>query len=379
MKIWTIAYYTYLQHIRDIRAVIAFILIPLTVVFAAGTALDAQFTPKQAEPVQVGFLNLDQGELGQAWQTYMDSEPLQNLLTLQSVTNREAGEEAVRSGKLDGLLYIPQGLTDEWHNGGRAEAEYYNAKTFSTVLPVLNSFVRNLNKNTVLMAQGSQDSQGLPLEAPASAAPLLERIEHVSLGKIPRAMDYYGITLLFQCLLIGGMFGIFAVTKDAAHQVSSRFQAAPLSKWSAPLGKLIGSALVLFSISIVVVLIFKYGFSINWSGNPLLIVLILLEFCLISVALGMFFAYLTGSMMIATLVTFFLSTLLTFAAEGFLRMEDGALQAISFLAPGKYAQKVLFDHIYQGHLALTSLLQLTLYAVLIAVLAVVTGRRRSRI
>lgn len=373
MKIWTIAYYTYLQHIRDIRAVVAFILIPLTVVFAAGTALDAQFTPKQAEPAHIGYLNLDQGELGQAWQAFMESEPLKNLLTLQSVANREAGEEAVRSGKLDGLLYIREGLTDEWHNGGTASADYYNAQTFSPVLPVLNSFVRNLNKNTVLAAES------LPLAAPASAEPLLERIEHISLGKIPRAMDYYGITLLFQCLLMGGMFGIFAVTKDAAHQVSSRFHAAPLSKWSAPLGKLIGSTLVLLSITLVVVLLFKYGFGINWSGNPLLILLVLLEFCLISVAFGMFFAYLSGNMMIATLVSFFLSTLLTFAAEGFSRMENGTLTAISFLAPGKYGQKVLFDHIYQGQLALTSLLQLTLYAVLIAGLAVATGRRRSRI
>jgi ABC-2 type transport system permease protein len=372
MKIGTIAYYTFLQHIRDIRAVVAFILIPLVVVFAAGTALDAEFSPKQAKLVQVGFLNLDQGELGQAWQAYMNSEPLQKLLTLKTVTDRQSGEEAVRSGKLDGLLFIPHGLTDEWHNGGSAQAEYTHAKTFSPVLPVLDSFVRNLNKDAVLKeASLASDATSSGQESP------LERITHISAGKIPRAMDYYGITLLFQCLLIGGMFGIFAVTKDGATHVADRFRAAPLGKWTAPLGKLIGCTLVLLSIALVVVLIFKYGFGINWSGNPFLILLVLLEFCLISVALGMFFVYLTGSMMIATLVTFFLSTLLTFAAEGFTRMENATLQAISFLAPGKYGQKVLFDHIYQGTLATRPLLQLTLYAALMVVLVMATGRRKQ--
>ena len=372
MKVWTIAYYTYLQHIRDIRAIIAFILIPLTVVFAAGTALDADFTPQQTEPVQMGYLNQDQGQMGKAWEAFIGSEQLHKLLTPHHVTDREAGEQAVRSGDLDGLLYIPPGLTELGQSGGTAQVEYYTNETYSSVMPVLDSFVRTVNKDSALIVAN------LTLEANmASPQPLLKQITHVSACKIPRAMDYYGITLLFQCLLMGGMFGIFAVTKDSASHVTSRFLAAPLRKWAAPLGKMIGSTLVLFSITLVVVLIFKYGFGINWSGNPGLILLVLLEFCLIAVGLCMFFASLTGSMMISTLVVFFLSTLLTFAAEGFTRMENKTLQAISFIAPGKYGQEVLFEQIYQGTLAIQPLLQMTLYAGLMAVLAVTAGRRRQ--
>ncbi|MGF7046508.1 ABC-2 type transport system permease protein [Paenibacillus sp. DS2015] len=373
MNTWTVAYYTFLQHVRDVRSIIAFIMLPIAVVLVAGTALSGDFTPKTVDPAMVGYLNEDKGALGLAWDGFMNGEQTQSLLQVQDVVGMDAGRKAVIAGELDGLLYIPSDLTKQWQNGKEIQVDYYSDEPYSLVLPVLESFVRNINKDAVLMTIGVEDS-----DTKALPSSMLKDIGMVSEGKIPRALDYYGITLLFQCLLLGGMFGIFAITKDFDNHMYARFVAAPVSNFQIGLGKWIGSTATLYGIACIVVLIFKYGFSINWSGSLWLIMLVLLQFCAIAVGLGIFFANLTRSLMLSTLVVFFLGTLLTFAAGGFTRMEGKVMDFLSHLAPGTYGQEVLFQNIYEGTVSLASLSQMTLYTGIVVALVFLSGRRRAR-
>lgn len=47
MKILMIAYYTFIRNVRDVKAMIAFILLPILMMLILGKALDSAYTPKK--------------------------------------------------------------------------------------------------------------------------------------------------------------------------------------------------------------------------------------------------------------------------------------------------------------------------------------------
>src|SRR5690606_14142113 len=111
--------------------------------------------------------------------------------------------------------------------------------------------------------------QGTPtLEgAPVSAEPIVKPVKIATAGKIPRGIDYYAVTTLFQCLIFGAMFGMFAITKDLGNQTHRRLLAAPVLPVQIALGKLIGTTAVLYAISLLLWVVTQYGFGANWNGS----------------------------------------------------------------------------------------------------------------
>lgn len=370
MKILMIAFYTFLRHVRDVKAMIAFLLLPIAMMLILGAALNSEFTPKTIDPMKVGYLSQDEGMLSTAFDQFLKSEQVGSLLQVEEVADVEQGKQAVKSGELKGFIYLQANLSQQLQDGGEARIEFYSKDENSFVRPMLESFIRTYNLSDTLLKL-----DGKPVTPDLTASNIRE-VKIVTEGKIPRGIDYYSITMLFQSLLFGALFGIFAITKDLGNHTYSRLLAAPVHGSQVLLGKLIGSTLTLYAVSLFLFLVTKFVFKANWNADLWLILSVLFLFCAISVALGMILALSTRSTMISSLTLFIVNTVFTLVSGGFSPMEGKWIDTLSRLAPNWYGQKALFSDIYEGSILYSSLAGLVVYSGIAVLVVFISGRRR---
>lgn len=369
MKVWTIAFYTALRHVRDIKAMAAFLLLPLVMMLLLGTMQNSKFTPTMVDPVNVGFLNKDDGRVGAELKNYLLSQEVQGLVQLVSVSDIAEGNELMKTGKINSLIHVPTHLSKQLMIGEDGRVEFYGKEDYPFIQPLVESFIQKQNLLVVV-------DQAEKLTANTENDSVIRKVKLETAGEIPTGVDYYAVTTMFQFLLLGALFGVFAVTKDIGNHTYSRFLAAPVYGSQVTLGKLLGSLITLYGISMFLFLVSKYVFRANWDTSLWTIMLVLLLFAAISVSFGMIMAYLTKSTMISSLSLFILSFVFTLISGGITPIDGAVFDTLSWFAPNSYGQKVLFSSIYDGTFMSSALFGLTLYMGITVVLAMVSGRRR---
>lgn len=364
MKIIMITFYTMLRHLRDKRVMLCFLILPLLIIALLGNALNYQFTPKSVNAVKVGFVSMD-GELHSALMQFLQTEEVAELMNISDVSSFYEGETLIKKGEIESLIYLPVTGTDV-----QKSVEIYSSNEYSVVFPIVEGFIRIYNLNDTLIRL-----ERMPVTEMDSLTNIVET-QIITEGKIPRGIDYYSIATLFQCVALGAIFGVFAVTKDLGNHTNSRLAAAPLRPLQITLGKFAGSTLSLFLICIVEYVVTKFLLKANWDAELWLILLVLLLMSMISVAIGMIIAHLTKNTMVSALLVFFGGTILTFVAGGFSRMEGKVFEFLSRFSPNTYGQDLLFTDIYEGILDHNALYMLLIITGVTFLLTMLTGRRK---
>ncbi|GAA0335195.1 ABC transporter permease [Bacillus carboniphilus] len=371
MQTITIAYYTFLRNIRDTKGLLACTLLPIVLMLILGNALNSEFTPKTLEKLKVGvYLEEENGMVQSTLYQFFQSEELSSLTQWEEVASLEEGIEMVKSNQLEGLISYPMDKHYDLENGSQGSIQYYTRTKDTFFEPFLESYIRTFNLNVALLNLNKE--RFVPNDENAN----IEEVKVITEGKIPRGIDYYSIVTLFQALLLSGLFGIFAVTKDSGNHTNVRFLTAPIRNHQIILGKLIGSTLTLYSITVFIFLVSKFAFGANWDGNIILILTVLFLFSITATSFGMLLAYLCKSTMMAALTLFIVSTIFTLLAGGFSPLEGKAFDVLGKISPSSYSQEVLFTNIYEGTIDTPSLVGVLVYTTILVTFTFVLGRRR---
>ncbi|MFF2481337.1 ABC transporter permease [Paenibacillus sp. NPDC058071] len=370
MKIGTIGAYTFLRQIRDYKAMAAFMILPVLLILVLGTALDNLYTPKTIDPLEVGIYSEDQGFVNDSLNQFFASEALSAQLKTVQAPSLEAGIASVKSNEWDAFVYMEAQTSEALRLGEKASLVVYDHSGNTFAGPLLESFVRTYNLNSSLLSLRAETVN------PGSDQPIIKQVKIVTEGKIPRGIDYYAVTTMFQCLLFGALFGVFAVTKDLGNHTHGRLLTTPVRVSEFVIGKLLGSTLTVFIIAVFIFMVTRFGFKTNWDGSLWLIIAVLLLFSFFAASMGMLLAFLTQSTMLSSLVMFILSTLFTLVAGGYSPMKGNLIEQLSKISPNTYAQDVLFSNIYDDKLMLSSLINLVLLTGAAVCLAIVAGRRK---
>ncbi|WEK55788.1 MAG: ABC transporter permease [Candidatus Cohnella colombiensis] len=370
MKIWTIATYTFLRQIRDYKSMAAFMILPIVMILVLGSALDSFYSPKTIALMKVGTYSGDRGFINDSLKQFLTSNPIANQIETLQAESVEAGIERVKSDEWDAFIAIQPNTSEALQQGDKAALVLYSQTGTTFAGPLLESFVRDYNLNAVLLSLSIEAVNGV------SNQPIVKQIPIVTEGKKPGGMDYYAVTTMFQCLLFGALFGVFAVTKDLGNYTHRRLLTTPVRSSAFMTGKLLGSTAIVFMIALFIFIVTKFGFKSNWDGNLELILSVLLLFSIIAAAMGMLLGYLTKSTMISSLLMFILSTVFTLVAGGFSPMKGKLIELLSKLSPNTYAQEALFTNIYEDKIMLSPLIRLVLFAGIVICLTVLAGRRR---
>ncbi|NIK77085.1 ABC-2 type transport system permease protein [Paenibacillus castaneae] len=361
MNIVQIALFTCKRHIRDYKMVIALTLFPVLIIFILGQALDSsQMAPKQMNSIKVGYWFETPIP---ALETLLHSNSLQEVAEVQAYPSMD---EAVRD--------IDQGIVDSLviYENGKVQVISSNEK--SMIYPIISSMLQAQKVGEITSDTVNENAVH---EMNLSKAYVKDQII-VTEGKVPRGIDYYSVTMLFQCLFFGTILAVLSVIRDSLNRTSERSATAPITNWEYVMGKMIGNVTVLFIFALFIVLFTKFVYGANWNGSWWVILASILLYIVIAIGFGLCIAYLTRNTGVSSIFVMFGAIFFSLSSGGFAREVGPTLEKISLFSPNHYAQEAIFDAVYRGSSFATSsyeIIILVIMAALMIALSLLVGRR----
>ncbi len=342
MRILIAAYYELIKNIRDIKMALIMILAPILVIFLVGTSIGNLFSRDVEKTMQVGCVNLDEGAAGEAFGQFLEAKEIKKRLAVKKYTGADEARKAVDNGEIDAYIYLPADLSQNMLKGSKQAIQIYGKKQVEAVEAIVNGFASSFNTvNAVIMTAGKPAVPGVESGITGN---VLQRVFLNKNTSVPRMIDYYSVLNLLQMLIMGSLLGVFIITKPDDSDINIRTYSLPISTQALILGRVIGSTAYLFVTSVFVIIFTGVVYGSNWRGNPVIILLTMLVFCMISVVIGVIAGLLVRSrstgLMLSLLLMLFFGTI-----SGAI-MPSGSLDVINLLSPNYHAKVLLFGTIF---------------------------------
>ncbi len=308
MKALQIAIKDTLTRFRDWKALAGMLAAPLIISALIGLAFgDLGGDEAPIENIPVVLVNLDEGELGQAYEEVLTSPDLSNLIALESMQDPEAAKARIEAGELRAVIVVPAGFSetvipDAEGNRGQASVELYTDPAAEISPVIVRSIVERITAaiNTTLLAgqvAGNQAAGYAPLLGPAMAQlgaaiqaelqsdslnleePLLD-LNVVSTGETGESVDPFaffipGMAVFF---LMFSMFeGSRSILQEERHWTLQRLMTTPTPTWEIILGKMGGTFLTGLLQFTILMVSSTYLFGVDWGTSIIgLVVLVVL-------------------------------------------------------------------------------------------------------
>jgi len=350
MKILVAAYYEFIKNMRNIKMLACLLIFPILMTYILGNAVGGYFDTDIKNRISIGYINEDIGQVGKEYDSLLQSKEIKSRLNITRFKNKDETKGALDKGKIDAVIFLPYNLTENLKNGESSNIELYGKKNLELIESITGGFISSYNAVNTVIASGN-----VPSKVDYSSA--IQRIYYTKASKIPRVIDYYAVLELFNVLILGAIFGILIILKDDNSDMHIRISSLPTGKFTIVIGKILGSSLFLFSISIIVMLFTKYVYGVNWDGNMLIILGTLLAFSIISVGIGVLVKLLMPNFSSALMIVLLLMM--------FFGVVSGAISPacangkIGMISPNYHGKILIFGTIY-GY-SKTIMLKSTIY------------------
>jgi len=379
MKMLNIAYYTFIRNLRDKKSMALMLLMPVMLILILGTALNSAFEVSNIEKTKVYYINNDKGDIAKSFEAVIKSKEIKEMLEFIKTDEKETALNDVKTGKAAALIMIDSGVTDNIYSGESAEITVFeDANSYYGPLVVENfvkSFANGINAGIATQMLGNPNvtygQKNMIDNKPVSAS-----------GKIPKAMDYYAVTMLVLIIMYGSLYGLFGFGDDYLGSMRTRLLSSPVNLFSHLSGKLIGTISSVFAQAFVLILFTKYVYKANWGTNVFEIILITLVLCIFTTAIGIMLVILIKNKDAAGALMQTIIPVMTFISGGYFKIitDNKIYNTIKMFMPSNLGQTAYFNSIYgdtpdQTYFCLAVLG--IMIAIIIAVSSVV-GRRRLR-
>lgn len=377
-RILTVFHYMLLRNLRDRGTLVEMLILPIVLILILGNALAPVFQVDNISTITVGYLNQDEGPLGHHLDQYLASPQLQGIIKLQLVSNQEEGLELLRSGQVSALVHLERDFSQQAMAGethifltGRPG---YTMHT-SAVANILEGFIHGANTVEALQKMGAPDATfvftpGTIQDLPISAS-----------GLLPRAMDYYAVTMLVMFIMWGGLYAANGLG-SLMLAVGDRIKSTPVKDSELFLGIILSNFVTVIGQAAVIIGFTHLVYGANWGDNlPALAGIVSLT-AILSIAIGVMVTMLARSEAIATRVINVLVFTSTLVAGGYVKISfsGDVLPLLQHLSPNYLSQTAIFNLIYGGSAAQTYTMVGVICLAISAcfVIASLAGRRLAR-
>lgn len=369
MNFLTIARYRILQYLRDKQSLIFMLLIPIILVLILGNALanNSDFSARKIDKVNVVYLNNGKDATKDNFDNFIKSDYLKDIIIPTEINNYEEGTDLIAKRKYDAFIVYDESITGKLLVIGSD----YNSLGVSIVKNIVASY-SSIGNSFEALGKINASDYSLSKNSNISDNPIA-----VS-GKKPSAVDYYAITMLVMILMYGSIYANFAIDTDYYSVVGGRIKTSPINLWEVFLGEGLGVVFTLMWQVIVLLLVSRYVFNVNFGSSIPLILLTALSLSVMSTMLGIFACMVTKKGLVGLTLLNILVPILTFLGGGFVKINfTGILGTLSHLTPNYLAQNAIFKDIYGGSTTevYLSILGIWIFSVLLFIAAKFAGRR----
>jgi ABC-2 type transport system permease protein len=340
VKFLTAAYYEMLKNSRDIKMSAILLVFPIITIYILGNAIGNFYTDDVTNKIPVGYVNQDTEVIGEQFDQFIHHEDITRWVDVHEFSSKDEASTALEKGQLDGLIYLPDKLSDQVMTNSKSSIIIDGARNVEMIESIVSGFVQSHNsQNAVVAVTGSLSEQ-----AGLTSGGVIERIHYTKNKEMPSMIDYYSVLTLLQMLIIGAIFGVNIINKSANSDLHVRFQSLPVNRWGLHLGQVVGSVVYLFITSIVVLLFTKYIYQANWDGNMLIIAMTMLVYCAIAVGMGLLIGMFVRGIPTALMIVLLLMTFFATVSGAISPVSAGGM--IALLSPNYHANMLIFGTIY---------------------------------
>lgn len=375
MKIINIAYYMIIRNFRDRKSLALTVLFPILLILILGTALSKIYSPGTLERVKVAFVSEDKGALSAEFSAFLNKSEIKELLDVQTTGSYRAGMELVKTKQVEALIYIDKTYTSAAMSGGKAKIQIFEEGTDKVNASILQNLVDSFsNGANTIMARRDMGASGQYVNTDMiKSMPITEK------GNVPKAIDYYAVTMLAMILMYGTMYACFGMAEDKDTKTYIRIKSSPTKDYENFIGKTLGIMLTLI-IQVVIIIVFtKVAYHVNWGTNIGMVLLLSLIFSAFATALGIFAYAVTSNTARASGILNILAVVLTFISGGYAKIADtgSMLNKVAAYVPNKMFQTAMFNTIYGGSIAETRscILELIAITAVLFIIASTAGRK----
>jgi len=338
MKIIRIAFKFIKQNLQRPLGFVLLTLGPIVLMFILGQAFASIFyKAPDALNIRMVYYSAEQGVLYQSFREFLRGVE-SFAVTGEETKEEKAALQMIQEGKYQALVIL-----DEKHKQLTLTVNDNSGIRAGIIEGMLNSFIDRLNFYSVLIRY-------VPETLTANSNfPQKNFITHTALNgtRQPRAIDYFGITILTMGMLFGSFIGAYGITRERSLRTLNRIYAAPVSRLEFLTGTSLGALVLLVLQASLVFLAGKYLMNIYYGEKILTVLTLLVVMGFFSLAMGtgmagMFNDNKTSDALLNTLIPLFL-----FLGGGYMRLPDTPFfNVASRFSPVYWINKALFEAVY---------------------------------
>ena len=350
MNIITIALVDMKRVLRDKKTLMYMLLLPIILISILGTALGSVFSVNSLEKINVGYINEDKGDLSKSFDEFLEEKEIKEILNYKKIVSLEEGEKLLENKKISAIVYIGENYskTLKENNETLIEISGIDSSSFSytVVKNVIESYIEHANS---FIAISSIDAKKVDFEK-------YDVIKDESIstkGNMPRAIDYYAITMMVMTILYGSGYGTEFIVELKKLPIGKRISVSPIKTRDIVIGKAL-AAVMSMSLQVVVLIGFsKYIYKANFGENIMVVLFICFTLIVFSITLGVALSSMFNNELLADKILSMLIPIFTLVSGGYFKISvpDSSILAskIMYLSPSYLAQRALFSSIYKGN------------------------------
>ena len=372
------------QHVRSITPFIMQVLSTLILIIILGSALSGNFkTDDFISPVKVTLVNSDKGEASKEFINFLNNSNMEKLIKVSQAKDLKTAKELMEQNKCDGVIEIKSGFSEAYIKGNFEGIETFIIDNDKTSFQILSSIINGWKNNssaiqTALKSGKSMDSILVSLQ---NNDKIIKEMPLLKGGRLPKAMDYYAITMVVMTLMFSGMNTLGRLQEGFLSDMKTRLMctAAPIGYILT--GELLGITLMSFLQMVFVILFAHFVYGANLGSS-------------LGIVFGTLFLMALFGQMLAAVLTLglkdsnapqgIIATLamgLSFLAGGFYTSPiKGKLGEflVTYGTPNSLAQTAIFGSIYGGdkRIIFICMGMLALLSLIFLGLTIIFARRR---
>lgn len=347
MKALYIAYYTILRNMRDYGNLSLMLALPIVLILILGTALSGSFKIENIDPVKVILVNEDKGQISEAFELFLDNKDVKEIMKTEKSEDLNEAIDKVKKREAAVLIHMERDFAEDIASGGKGEIKVYNSDLSifkaSLVQNVIDSFIQSVNAGYAYAKIGSNRNH----------FDFSENIEEEAInieGKIPRALDYYAVSMLIMTMMYGTTYGCSAMSEEQFYNTEIRLKAAPVASHYIYTGKVVGTILTLMIDGAIIILFTKYVYSVNWGNHIFAILFTCLSLSIMASGLGVVSFMLIGNENKTQALLMVLVPIFTFLGGGYIPTQymSPIMEKLGSISPNYIARKIMFNIIFDG-------------------------------
>lgn len=348
MNVLYIALSTIKRNFRDKRSMFRSILMPILMIMVLGTALNSAFEGQKIDKFNVCYLNQDSGTQGEEFTKFLNLDDIKDVLNVKEVASIEEGQKLIDDQKAISLIVIPKDYSEELKSGQKASIQIYKTKYTDFKNEIVENIVDAYNSaGNAMMAAAKLNPKDLSYTRYSTIKENVISTE----GKVPRAIDYYGVAMLVLAIMSSASFAADMVSEDYFENVGVRVKSTPVKPFERLLGKIIGCVFDISMKGVIIIAFSKLIYHVNWGNNYGMIALIMVSAAVFSTIFGMFITMAVGSGNRANGIITLVNNIFTFIAGGYALIVTTDVQqsALMHLSPNFYPMTALLNVIYSNN------------------------------